>query len=268
MNEQIESKLIKRVEVSPDSVIYTFELPENMTLGLNLCKHIAIDAFMPTPDCPEGEEVGRKYTPISEIHEKGSFSMVIKTYFKEDAYPCGGLLTQYLNKLNVGQTVKIRGPFGKASYFGDGRFEIIKSFKPFILAKNTFKTIVMLAGGTGIAPMFQMIQAASTHKDTANFILLYSNKSQVDILLREELDAILKLRTFNFTLIYTLTREKADSNWTGERGRIGEEMIRKFVPLPSDDTIVLTCGTIEMTAVTLIPLLKKMGYKADHIHDF
>ena len=83
---------------------------------------------------------------------------------------------------------------------------------------------------------------------------------------------------FNFTLIHTLTRvnlhfiniiqENADSGWTGDKGRIDEEMIRKYMPPPSNDTIVLTCGTIEMTTITLVPLLKKMGYNADHIHDF
>ena len=45
-------------------------------------------------------------------------------------------------------------------------------------------------------------------------------------------------------------------------------MIRKYFPSPSDDLIVLTCGTIEMTQKTLIPLLKKMGYSADNIFDF
>ena len=84
-----------------------------------------LSAIMPTEDCPEGEEVGRKYTPISTIYEKGTFSMVIKTYCKNDAYPCGGQMSQYLNNLKVGQNVKIRGPFGKASYFGDGKFEIM-----------------------------------------------------------------------------------------------------------------------------------------------
>ena len=45
--------------------------------------------------------------------------------------------------------------------------------------KKTFKTIAMLAGGTGIAPMFQLLQAAHINNDISNFILLYSNKTQV-----------------------------------------------------------------------------------------
>ena len=71
----------------------------------------------------------------------------------------------------------------------------------------------MLAGGTGIAPMYQILQAADVNKDVANFILLYSNKTQVwlylikdDMLLRNELDVIEKSKNINFTLIHTLTR--------------------------------------------------------------
>ena len=50
--------------------------------------------------------------------------------------------------------------------------------------KKTFKTIAMLAGGTGIAPMFQLLQAAHMNQDTTNFILLYSNKTKVNSLIK------------------------------------------------------------------------------------
>ena len=43
INEQITFKLIKRQEVSRDSTIYSFELPQEMHFGLDVCKHIAIE---------------------------------------------------------------------------------------------------------------------------------------------------------------------------------------------------------------------------------
>ena len=51
--------------------------------------------------------------------------MIIKTYFQDNAYPYGGLMSQYFFKLKLGETIKIRGPFGRSSYYGDGRFEIM-----------------------------------------------------------------------------------------------------------------------------------------------
>jgi len=225
-------------------------------------------AFLPTEDEPDGEEIGRKYTPISGIFDKGKFDVLIKTYFKDDTYPQGGLLSQYLHKMKIGEEIKIRGPFGKIVYMGDGTFEVLKVFKPMTFVKKTYKTIAMLAGGTGIAPMYQLIQAAHHAKDTVKYVLIYSNKSQADILLREELEAFANTKNFDFTLVHTLTRENPDSGWTGERGRINEEMIKKYVPPPSYDVIILTCGTVEMTQKFLVPLTKKMGYKEDNILDF
>ena len=59
-----------------------------------------------------------------------------------------------------------------------------KSFKPMTFIKKTFKTIAMLAGGTGIAPVFHLLQAAHMNQDTTNFILLYSNKTKVNSLIK------------------------------------------------------------------------------------
>jgi hypothetical protein len=41
--EVLEVKYINKKQISPDTFIYTYELPEKMTLGLNLGQHIAIE---------------------------------------------------------------------------------------------------------------------------------------------------------------------------------------------------------------------------------
>jgi len=87
----------------------------------------------------------------------------------------------------------------------------------------------MLAGGTGIAPMYQILQAAHKNQDISKFILLYSNKTQEDILLKKELDEMVELKKFKLEVINTLTRETNDSDWKGERGRIDDEKIKKIL---------------------------------------
>lgn len=42
-NETLEFKLISKTQISPDSFIFTFELPENLKLGLFLGEHVAIE---------------------------------------------------------------------------------------------------------------------------------------------------------------------------------------------------------------------------------
>ncbi len=42
-DETLEFKYIKKEQVTHDTFIFTFELPENMNLGLNLGQHVAIE---------------------------------------------------------------------------------------------------------------------------------------------------------------------------------------------------------------------------------
>ena len=114
---------------------------------------------MITEDEPDGEVISRKYTPISPIFDQGTFDLLVKTYYKNvnPKFPNGGIISQYLDNVKIGESVEIRGPLGRLLYLGDGEFEIIKSFKPLKQLKGVFPRIGMIAMGTGIAPMWQVV---------------------------------------------------------------------------------------------------------------
>jgi NAD(P)H-flavin reductase len=80
-----------------------------------------------TKENPEGERVSRKYTPISWIFEEGKFKLLIKVYHKNvlPQFPEGGKMSQYLNDLTLGSNIQVRGPFGKITYLGNGKFKIL-----------------------------------------------------------------------------------------------------------------------------------------------
>lgn len=96
--------------------------------------------------------------------------------------------------------------------------------------------------------------------------MIFGNKTSKDILLRKELDEFLKNGNFKFNLLHTLS--KPDEDWTGESGHVSEQMIKSHLPGPSDDTIILTCGSPAMCRDHLLPILKKLGYSEDNIFDF
>ena len=75
--------------------------------------------------------------------------LLIKVYFKNERFPKGGQLTQYLHQLEIGERIKISGPKGKIKYLGNGRFDFLK--KKF---QKSFKKMSFVAGGTGITPMY------------------------------------------------------------------------------------------------------------------
>ncbi len=65
-------------------------------------------------------------------------------------------MSQYLNSLLLGDSIKVRGPFGKLTYFGDGAVKILTKFKPLTYHEKVYKKIGMIAGGTGITPFYQV----------------------------------------------------------------------------------------------------------------
>ena len=91
-------------------------------------------------------------------------------------------MSLHLSKMHIGDKIKMEGPKGLLFYQGDGNFLLRK--KPIKKTK-----IGLIAGGTGITPCFQIIQSSSLAKDALSMVMLYSNKTESDILLNEELDS-------------------------------------------------------------------------------
>lgn len=122
-------------------------------------KFLTYSEKIKTKEHPEGEEITRKYTPISSIKTQGKIEILIKVYFKNvhPNFPEGGLMSQYLNDMNIGEFINVRGPFGKLKYFGDGNFEQLVKFKPRTIVIKNYKHLIFLAGGSGITPFYQVI---------------------------------------------------------------------------------------------------------------
>lgn len=102
--------LSKRIKISPDTFIFRFALPSvSHRLGLPIGQNIQVRATI------NGVEVIRAYTPVSSNDDFGSMDLLIKVYFKDvhPKFPNGGLMSQYIHGLEVGQTLDIRGPTGR-----------------------------------------------------------------------------------------------------------------------------------------------------------
>jgi len=66
----------------------------------------------------------------------------------------GGRMSQFLEKMKLGDTIDVKGPLGHFIY--DGKSQYRNSGK-----KGTAKKMSMIAGGTGITPMFQIIKVSA-----------------------------------------------------------------------------------------------------------
>ncbi len=183
----------------------------------------------------------RAYTPTSTNSDKGFFDLLVKVYFKgtDPEFPLGGAMSQHLDSLSVGDAVEVKGPLGHIEYLGKGAFELSG-------ARASAKRLALIAGGTGITPMYQLIRAAlSDAADETRIWLLYANRSEEDILLGDELAVLAAAHPARFTLTHTLSRPRDAATWKGCTGRVCADMVAQHLPpaRESDDVaMAFLCG--------------------------
>ncbi|OUC46645.1 oxidoreductase NAD-binding domain protein [Trichinella nativa] len=200
---------------------------------------------------------------FAHIHQLVTSMNVI--YFKDThpLFPEGGKMTQYLDNLKIGDSINIRGPGGLLTYNGRGRFAI-KSSKKADPVQKKYKKVAMLAGGSGITPMYQLIKASLADSyDKLEIYLIYANKSEQDILLFEELLNLEMKHPTRFRVWFTIDARKGKV-WTYSIGFINSEIIKEVFPQPSADLLVLMCGPDAMIETACQPNLDKLGYARDN----
>jgi len=256
-NAKYPLKLVEKVVLSHDTRLFRFELPSpKHCLGLPTGQHIYLSARV------SGSLVVRPYTPTSSDEDLGHMDLVIKVYHANvhPKFPEGGKMTQYLESMALGDTIDVRGPSGLLEYLGKGEFSI-KPDKKVAGESVRVKRVSMIAGGSGITPMLQVVRAVFRDPgDSTELSLLFANQTEEDILLRKELEEIKEEFPDRFKLWYTVDRPSED--WQYSSGFINAEMIEKALFPPSSDNLVLLCGPPPMINFACMPNLDKLGYSA------
>ncbi|CAH0476694.1 unnamed protein product [Peronospora belbahrii] len=213
-----------------------------------------------TPSClmarakVNGKTVVRPYTPTNVNEEKGFLELVVK------GYP-DGTMSKHIVQLKEGDSLEMKGPFRKFNYY-----------------PNRYKSIGMIAGGTGITPMLQLIKTICRNpEDRTEITLLYCSVSENDIILREEVEAMMYLYP-QISVIHVLSNPSAE--WQGLKGFVSKEMLEKYMPEPSDDNLVCVCGPPPMmyhvsgdkakdrSQGELQGLLKQLNYTSTQVFKF
>jgi cytochrome-b5 reductase len=174
-----EYPLIDKQVISHDTRKFTFGLPEGHVLGLPTGQHMSLKFTN-----KDGEAVQRSYTPVTDNHSVGKVSFIIKVYHAgvHPKFPDGGQMSQHLDRLHIGDTILMKGPKGHMEYLGPGRFKVKPLGKP--LEFRTCDTIGMMAGGTGITPMLQILHAIFRNPaDKTNVKLIYANQSTYNFMI-------------------------------------------------------------------------------------
>ena len=128
--------LSQSTEVTHNSRRLVFKLPsEEAIFLLPPCSHVI---------CYNETGTKRAYTPISAGSRCGEFDLLVKTYEK-------GVMSTYLTNLEVGASVAMTAKRGAFHY-----------------EPSKIERIVMLCGGTGLAPMYQVRHSFPNHNRNRN----------------------------------------------------------------------------------------------------
>lgn len=244
--------LINVRPVSHDTKVYTFGLPPRVSLSLPVCACILLQGYD-----ANGQPVVRPYTPISSNHVTGQFDLLVKHYDK-------GVVSQWLASQTAGTLVAFKHiPFNiKAQYPFTGRTKLN-----------------MICGGTGVTPMYQaLLELASNPSDALQVTCLIANKAVTDILLREELEAIVKQSNGRIKVVHVIG-DRPDQppipGWGGEVGWVDEAKIQKYCFKPDPDVLTLVCGVPPLYHLLCGPrtdpqvkegtVLHRLGYTDDMV---
>ncbi|KKO97810.1 cytochrome-b5 reductase [Trichoderma harzianum] len=228
--------LTKKILIAPNVYRLVFSLPQSEAmLGLPTGQHVAITMNV------DGEKVTRSYTPVSNNLDYGVLELLVKIY------PDGKLTGGCLANLQIGDEVHFRGPKGAMRY-----------------SNGLCKKIGMIAGGTGITPMFQLIRAiCENDRDATEISLIYANHTENDILLKDELDKFSRLYPKLFNVFYVI--EHPSATWNSGVGYITKDIAAQRLPLPGNDVKIMVCGPPGMVGAAK-KFLGELGYETPGVN--
>lgn len=153
-----------------------------------------------------------------------------------------GKTTEALARLQVGDQLGVRGPFGRG----------------WPLHKLAGKHVLVVAGGLGLAPLRPLVQELVAQPgDYAGVQLFYGGKRPQELLYRSQLSE------WNNTIDVQLSVDRADADWTGHVGVI-TQLLSGSSP-PAHNAVALVCGPEIMMRFS-IQALQKLGLADSDIY--
>ncbi|KAL4956782.1 hypothetical protein BDW69DRAFT_67808 [Aspergillus filifer] len=248
-----QAKLSRRKRISEDTQIYTFSLPPPAkALGMATGQHVLVGFHF------ADKLVTRPYTPIRPVldsEDDGTFDLVVKTYLPNEDQP-GGTMSNILDCMREEEEIEVKGPAGGIRYLDNGKFAVDDE-------EYTFNNITFILGGSGLTPGYQIIaRILNTKGDKTKIKAVYANRSEADILLREQLDGFAGKHKDQFSITHVLSHPSDE--WKGLKGHVNEDIIKEHTFGPSDKegekSVALLCGPPTMIQKAALPALKDWGF--------
>ncbi|KAJ3291162.1 NADH-cytochrome b5 reductase [Rhizoclosmatium sp. JEL0117] len=266
--------LLEVIPVTHDTSLFRFraahQIPDSQNIPIEDRKskskvHLSTNEYVPAPNHiiikDDTCQVGRSYTPIT--YGRDYFDLLVKKY-------PNGSVSSMIHSLEPGKDFIIaRGPVLSFPY-----------------TQNMTEKLVMIAGGTGITPMYQLIkQILRDPHDKTSINLVYGSKTESDILLGNELHVLQQKFPERLQVHHVIQNGATNVSSRGygaiHGGIIDEKVLKECgVAKPEEEPVVLVCGPdgmvewlagekkSENNQGPLLGVLKRAGYTPQQVFKF
>jgi Na+-transporting NADH:ubiquinone oxidoreductase subunit F len=204
----LKLKVVDKNWISKKVIKLVFEVLEPIDFEFLPGQHISIKV---------AEQIARPYTIASNPMDNEITLAVSASH--------AGVGADYLKGLRVGDSVEGMGPLGN-----------------FTLDEDMLDNVVMVASGTGIAPLLSMLYVLSDKKVDNNIKLYFGVRDEDELFFEEEIKQIqANLPNFSYEICLSAPAE----SWIGNKGYVND-----FVEITDpENTQVYLCGVKEMVSM-------------------
>lgn len=194
----------------------TFTFEPDSSRGTNQLAYFKAGSYLSIFLEIDGMKISRPYSISSSPKEslENHYSLTIKRV------PHGIASNYMLDHFKVGDQVSVSGPLGEFVY----------------LPIRDGKTVIGVAGGSGITPFYAFAKAIVEGDENFNLVLLYGSRKEKDILFKDEFNDLEKASS-KIKVVHVLSDEE---NEKYELGFITADLIKKYAP--KEDYSIFLCG--------------------------
>ncbi|NCN39884.1 ferredoxin--NADP reductase [bacterium] len=203
----------KRTEETPLATSFAFEIPKDLESKFKYESGQFVSFFLDI----NGETLSRSYSLSSAPGVDSEFQVTVKRV-------PGGKGSNFLcDHVQVGHQLRVAPPSGHFFKFKEGT-----------------TNFVLFGGGSGITPLYSILKYVLAKKPEAQVTLVYANRSEDQIIYKEELKSWAEKYSSRFQIHHLLSQPTAA--WETPTSKITADWIKAFAKNLNPKTEVYVCG--------------------------
>lgn len=236
------AKTIERIGGQAKTVVFVVPPELKETFAWQAGQHITLRFNI------DGEEVRRSYTISASPDTQEPLQITVKRVK-------GGLISNHINDtLTEGAVVDVMPPSGK--------FTLTPQ-------TNTQRTHYFFGAGSGITPLYAMINTVLAAEPHSMCHLLYANRNDQTVIFKDELSWLVDKGDGGLSVSHVLSKPRWTSNFSyWSDGKINTDMIERFLsehPPYAQDAQYYICGPGSMNG-DIKQALMSLDVPAERIH--